>query len=73
MGWHRPLKNHHHNFIDKVSNKTVFNAECSCGKMFMVDSPFWFFGFKVEKENKGNLFNNDDLPDCMKPIDGHYC
>ena len=50
LGWHRPLVNHHHNFIDKVSGKTVYDAECPCGKKWMVDSPFGFGGFKVEKD-----------------------
>ncbi len=49
---HRPLFNHHHNFIDSVSGETVFNAECSCGKKWMVDSPFGFFGDKVEHNVK---------------------
>jgi len=49
FGWHRPLKNHKHNFIDRVSGNTVFNAECSCGKKWMVDSCFGFFGDKVER------------------------
>lgn len=48
IGLHRPLKNHRHNFIDKVSGSTVFNAECNCGKKWMVDSCFGFFGDKVE-------------------------
>ena len=49
FGWHRPLQKHSHNFIDKVSNKTVYNAKCPCGKKFMVDSPFGYFGSKVER------------------------
>jgi len=32
IGIHRPLKNHHHNFIDRVSGKTVYDAICPCGK-----------------------------------------
>jgi len=48
-GWHRPLKNHKHSFIDRVSGATVFNAECGCGKKWMVDSCFGFFGDKVER------------------------
>lgn len=49
LGWHRPLRGHRHNFIDKVSGDTVYNAECPCGKKWMVDSPFSFFGCKVER------------------------
>jgi hypothetical protein len=48
IGIHRPLSDHHHDFIDQVSGKTVFNAVCSCGKKWMVDSLFGWFGFKVE-------------------------
>ena len=51
FGWHRPLKNHEHNFIDVVSGNTVFNAECCCGKKWMVDSCFGFFGHKVERDS----------------------
>ena len=50
LGWHRPLYNHRHNFIDKVSGKTVYNAECSCGIRYMVDSPYGFLGFKVKRK-----------------------
>ena len=42
------LKNHRHNFIDRVSGKTVFTAECRCGKKFMVDTLFPIVDFKVE-------------------------
>jgi hypothetical protein len=49
LGWHRPLKNHKYNFTDKVSGKTVFNAVCPCGKKWMTDSPFGFFGCKVDR------------------------
>jgi len=49
IGLHRPLRGHHHNFIDKVSGLTVYNATCPCGKKWMTDSPFKFFGFKVER------------------------
>lgn len=51
IGLHRPLRRHRHNFIDRVSGQTVYDAKCSCGKEFMVDSPFGWFGFKVEKGN----------------------
>jgi hypothetical protein len=44
------MKNHHHNFIDKCSGKTVYNAECECGKKWMVDSLLPFGGFRVMRE-----------------------
>ena len=46
------MRNHHHNFIDSVSGKTVFNAECPCGKRWMVDtlSPITFF--KVDRDEE---------------------
>jgi hypothetical protein len=47
---HRPLRGHRHNFIDSVSGETVYDAKCSCGKEYMVDSPFGWFGTKVEKD-----------------------
>jgi len=50
IGLHRPLKGHHHNFIDKVSGNTVYNATCPCGKKWMTDSASKFFGFKVERK-----------------------
>lgn len=49
FGIHRPLRGHSHNFIDRVSGKTVFNVKCPCGKEYMVDSLFGWFGTKVEK------------------------
>jgi hypothetical protein len=48
-GIHRPLNGHRHNFVDSVSGKTVFTAVCPCGKKWMTDSLFKWFGFKVEK------------------------
>ncbi len=41
------LKNHRHNFIDQVSGETVFNADCRCGLVFMVDTLFPMPFFKV--------------------------
>ena len=49
IGLHRPLKQHHHNFIDKVSGKTVYTAKCPCGIEWMTDSIFGWFGFKVKR------------------------
>jgi len=49
LGIHRPLKDHRHNFIDVVSGKTVYNAECPCGLTWMVDSPFGWFGDRMLK------------------------
>jgi len=50
IGVHRPLKNHHHSFIDKVSGKTVYRAKCSCGGEWLVDSPFGYSGSKVNRQ-----------------------
>ena len=55
IGIHRPLSGHSYNFIDKVSGKTVYNATCPCGKKWMVDSPFMFTGFKVERFTGHNV------------------
>ena len=51
IGIHRPLKNHTYDFTDKVSRMTVYEAECSCGIKWMVDSPFKYFGHKIKKES----------------------
>ena len=59
IGIHRPLKGHTHNFIDKVSGQTVYNAECPCGKKWMVDSPFSFGGFKVERVLQNNKWKEE--------------
>ena len=48
------LKNHMHNFIDVVSGKTVWTAECRCGKKFMVDTLCPIADFKVELEENTN-------------------
>lgn len=50
IGLHRPLKDHHYNFTDRVSGQAVFNAVCPCGQQWMVDSPFGWLGFKIEKQ-----------------------
>lgn len=53
IGIHRPLFNHKEFFVDKVSGNQIYDAECSCGKKFMVDSLLGYCGFKVEiKKNK---------------------
>jgi len=52
IGIHRPLSEHHYDFKDKVSGKTVYNSVCSCGKRWMVNSRWGWFGFKTEKEVK---------------------
>jgi hypothetical protein len=49
IGIHRPLIGHSHNFIDKVSGKTVYDVKCPCGKRWMTDSPFKYFGFKCPR------------------------
>lgn len=51
LGIHRPLTKHKHSFIDRVSGRSVYIAECACGKEWMVDSVFPMFGFKVELNN----------------------
>lgn len=47
IGIHRPLKRIQSLFIDKVSGKTVFLAECPCGQHYMTDSCNPWFGFTV--------------------------
>jgi len=54
IGIHRPLRNHYCNFIDKISGKTVFEAECPCGKKWMTDSPGGW-GYKIEKSHNQTL------------------
>ena len=49
IGIHRPLQEHHHNFIDSVSGDTVYDAVCPCGKKWMTDSRNGYLGFKAEK------------------------
>lgn len=48
IGIHRPLIGHSCQFIDQISHKEVFKAKCPCGKIWLVDSLFGFFGDKVE-------------------------
>ena len=44
------LVNHIPNFVDVVSHKIVYNAECSkCGGVFMTDSLRKYFSYKVPK------------------------
>lgn len=50
FGIHRPLRNHVAYFTDKVSGKIVYSATCSCGKVWMTDSPFGFWGFRIKKK-----------------------
>ena len=50
IGIHRPLKIKTCLFVDNVSGKEVFSATCPCGKKWMTDSIFGWFGFKTEKE-----------------------
>lgn len=52
VGIHRPLFGHAHRFVDCVSGKDVYKAECPCGKKFLVDSVFGWFGDKMEIEEK---------------------
>lgn len=54
FGVHRPLRGHRHNFIDRVSGKTVYTAKCPCGKEHMVDSLSPWLGLRVEEEGGGN-------------------
>ena len=49
LGIHLPLKNHRTDFVDSVSGKMVYTANCPCGKQWMVDHQSKFSFFKVEK------------------------
>ncbi len=49
IGIHRPLRNYAFGFTDRITLKSVYYAECPCGRQWMVDSRFRFGGFKVEK------------------------
>jgi len=56
LGWHRPLSHRVFSFIDVVSGRTVYNAECSCGLKWSVDSTSGFRGHKVrhrKQDTKG--------------------
>lgn len=46
------MKNHAYNFTDFISGKCVYDAECSCGRKWMVDTLFPITIFKVEKKKK---------------------
>lgn len=52
LGIHRPLINREHCFVDRISGASVFRAECMCGKKWLTDSTFGWFGTKVEMEQK---------------------
>ena len=53
LGWHRPLKRHIYNFTDLVSGKVVYNARCSCGLKWNVDSSkSGFSGHKMLCKNQ---------------------
>ena len=52
IGIHRPLKIQGCAFIDQVSHKEVFRATCWCGKKWLTDSVFGWFGFKMEKQEE---------------------
>lgn len=51
IGWHW-MKNHRRSFTDCVSGKTVYRAECECGRKWQVDSKHSLGGFRVEREEK---------------------
>lgn len=50
LGIHRPLNIKHCQFIDTVTHKEVFEAYCPCGKRFLTDSVWGWFGSKVESK-----------------------
>lgn len=52
LNMHQPLTKHDSNFVDVVSGKTVFNAECPCGIKWLTDSSSKWFGFKIKKEHQ---------------------
>ncbi|MFA5558892.1 MAG: hypothetical protein WDA59_05455 [Methanofastidiosum sp.] len=49
LGIHRPLKIGHLAFVDVASGKDVRYATCPCGKKWLTDSVFGWFGYKTEK------------------------
>ncbi len=57
LGVHRPLRGHTQSFVDCVSGNDVYDAECSCGRTWMVDSQFGFFGSKVKHRGKCKSVN----------------
>ena len=52
LGIHRPLTNHEFRFIDRVSGKSVYIAECPCGKKWLTDSLSKWFGFRVLRDQE---------------------
>lgn len=50
LGIHRPLKVGYGLFTDIVTGNTVREATCPCGKKWMTDSVFGWFGFKTKRE-----------------------
>jgi len=54
LGLHWKMKILHSLFIDRVSGETVFEAECPCGRHWMIDDVFGFPFFKVELKGKQN-------------------
>ena len=70
IGIHRPLKKHKFIFVDGISHKSVYEAECSCGKIWLVNSTCGFFGHKVRSHETSikNKFNDLEklFADCLK-------
>lgn len=61
IGWHW-MENHLGNFTDKVSGKTVYNAECAiCKKEYMVDTLFPIASFKVRRKNNWGMENVKEI------------
>ena len=50
LGIHKPLTGHTYHFTDTVSGKSVYIAKCPCGREWLTDSPFSFFGFKIARK-----------------------
>jgi len=65
FGWHRPLFGHANLFVDCVSGKQVFSAECICGKHWMVDSMNGWLGFKVARP--GHNVQVEGAEGCLQP------
>ena len=67
------LVNHTHNFIDKVSGKTVYNTECDiCGKKYMSDSPSPLLGFRVLRPDNSYYKAAPKLP-SLKEVQYSTC
>lgn len=58
LGIHRPLRKHSFNFIEKVTDLSIYDAECPCGKKWMTNSPLGW-GFKVEKKGGINVISRN--------------